>query len=134
MARLPLIPPETKSLLYVVGWPSLSAIKVGNASSINRVKRWTSMKDGKLLRLEAFPTWYGCALREGVLAMALTQASWPKRWQYKHEARPHLGSRTDGWTEFYDADPCEWPKFLNIIQSTIEEGGADLCAHPKHQA
>lgn len=113
---------DAASLCYVVGWESLSAIKIGVASGMRRVKRWTSMGDGELLHLEGFGTWYDCAIREGQLSQAA--AKWPPRWAYKREARPHLGCRTDGWTEFYAVERPHWDEFLDLLESVRKE---DAC-------
>lgn len=106
--------PPGHSLCYVVGWPSLGAIKIGNAATVRRVKRWTSMRDGRLLRLDILPHWTGGCLRETELADVARR--WPRRWSRKDQAAPYLGSRTDGWTEFYAVPVEQWPDFLTALE------------------
>ena len=92
---------------YVIGWRAHGVVKIGCASSPERVKRFLRTDGAELIDLAYYEHLYDDVRAETWLAIQAGRI-WPSAWQTKDEARFLMGNNTGGWTEFYAIPVDEW--------------------------
>ena len=98
---------------YTVGWPERGVVKIGCTWSTRRVRRFSRSRGAELIDLAHYPNIYDDVRSEVWLQQAVG-ATWPAAFRCKDDARPLMGSNTDGWTEFYAIPVEDWPELRRL--------------------
>jgi len=77
------------------------------------VQRFSRSRGAELIDLAYYPNIYDDVRGEVWLQQAVG-AIWPAAFRYKDDARPLMGSNTDGWTEFYAIPVADWPELRRL--------------------